>query len=184
MKKQYLALIGMLGFSQACDAQNIVLKHHFDISGVVVASTCSVSVESNGSQNGVVDFGQYNQAKEKGGVTKSFSVKLYENGASKPGCSAFYAGIGDISLAFGNQGQLDRKGVVTHGAGNGIRIAITATDSEASNHKVITSDNSKIMYPKEFSTKGIFNFSAKTEGLDVAKPGDYHGALSLVVSYK
>lgn len=184
MKKRYLALVGLLVATHVYASEIIVLRHQFNISGVVVASTCSVSVESEGSQDGVINFGQYNQAKEEGGLTKPFSVKLYEIGASEPGCSAFLAGIGDVSLTFGNQGQLDTKGVVTHGAGDNIRVAITAIDTEASNHKVITSKNAKLTYPKIFSTKGVFNFNAKAEGLDAATLGDYRGSLSLVVSYK
>ncbi|ARR51830.1 type 1 fimbrial protein (plasmid) [Photobacterium damselae subsp. damselae] len=184
MKKRYLALVGLLVAVHTYASDYIVLRRQFNISGVVVASACSVSVESEGSQNGVINFGQYNQAKEKGGLIKPFSIKLYEIGASVPGCSAFLAGIGDVSLTFGEQGQLDTQGVVTHGAGNNIRVAITAVDNEASHHKVITSKNAKLMYPKIFSTRGVFNFNAKAEGLDSATPGDYRGSLSLVVSYK
>lgn len=139
MKKRYLALAGLLGVTHAYASENIVLRHQYNISGVVVASACSVSIESEGSKDGVINFGQYNQAKDEGGTTKPFSVKLYEVGASEPGCSAFLAGIGDVSLTFGNTGQLDTQGVVTHGAGGNIRVAITAVDTEASNHKVITS---------------------------------------------
>ncbi|MGR5241673.1 fimbrial protein [Photobacterium damselae] len=154
------------------------------MSGIVVASACSVVVESGASQLGVIDFGQYNQAKTEGGVNKAFSVKLYELGSTTPGCSAFQAGSGAVTLKFGDQGQLDNQGVITRGAGDNIRIAISATDGEASNQETITSKNSALSYSKEFAVKGNFGFNAKAEGLDSAIPGDYSGSLSLVVTYK
>ncbi|EOA8958781.1 fimbrial protein [Vibrio harveyi] len=184
MKKQCILLIGILSAASVYANTEVLFKHQFDISGVVVASSCSVTVESGTSKRGLINFGQYNQSKSEGDLTQPFSVKLYEPGSSTPGCSAFWAGSRLVTLKFGDQGQLDARGVVTRGAGDDIRIAITSTDREASNQDVISSKNSVLAYPQDFATKGVFGFSAKAEGLDSAMPGDYRGSLSLVVSYK
>lgn len=46
------------------------------------------------------------------------------------GCSAFEVGL-VAALDFVNPGQLDAGGVVTRGAGDGIRVDIRAVDAEA-----------------------------------------------------
>lgn len=187
MKKRYLILIGLLSMANAHAAQNVLLKKQISIAGTVVASSCSVSIETGTSRVGFLDFGEYNQSSRSGGITKPFVVKLFENGATSPGCSAFYAGGEFVSIEFGDKGnqQLDERGVITKGAGDNIRIAITSTDTgKVSNQDAITSKNSILKYPRDFAVKGQFGFNAHANGLDVAKAGRYSGSLSLVVSYK
>lgn len=185
MKRQNLILIGLLSVTSAHVTPEVLLKHQIDVKGVVVASSCSVVVESDSSRSGVISFGEYNQAQKAEIVNKSFTVKLFESGTpSSPGCSAFLAGSGFVSVKFGDQGQLDERGVVTRGGGDNIRIEVRATDPEASNRDPVTSENSVLMYSKEFAQKGIFGFEAEAKGLDTAMPGAYRGSLSLVVSYK
>ncbi|WP_139070183.1 fimbrial protein [Aliivibrio fischeri] len=187
MKKYYFVLFGMLSLSVAHAAPEVLLKNQLNINGVVVGSACSVVIESGASRGGVIDFGQYNQNQRSGGVSKLFFVKLFENNAATPGCSAFLAGSGLVSLAFGDASskQLDERGVITKGAGDNIRIAISSTDTgKVNNQKIITSQNNVLKYPQEFASKGMFGFNAKAEGLDDASSGSYHGSLSLVVSYK
>lgn len=61
---------------------------------------------------------------------RDFTVRVYESGAMVKGCSAFEVGL-VAALDFGNPGQLDAGGVVTRGAGDGIRVDIRAVDAEA-----------------------------------------------------
>ncbi|WP_081251077.1 type 1 fimbrial protein [Aliivibrio fischeri] len=187
MKKYYFVLLSAFCLPVAHATPEILLKSKLNIGGVVVGSACSVIVESGTSRNGRIDFGQYNQELRIGGSSKLFSVKLFENNAGVPGCSAFLAGSGLVSLAFGDTSskQLDEKGVITRGAGGNVRIAISSTDTgKVSNQRIITANNSVLKYPQEFASKGVFGFNAKVEGLDSAAAGRYQGSLSLVVSYK
>ena len=174
--------------SRASQAESLELfSSEFRISGVVVSSVCSVKVENNTSTSGVIGFGQYNKAAQSGlNERQVFSVKLYESQSKLLGCSAFLAGSSDVSLKFGdaNSGQLDSLGVVTFGAGDGVRIAITSTNLEASNNNVITSNNSILTYPSSFAVKGEFGFEANVKGLSDAAPGTYSGTLSLTVEYQ
>ncbi|WP_210451473.1 hypothetical protein, partial [Vibrio crassostreae] len=169
--------------AESLDIFNSVLR----ISGVVVSSVCSVEVESDTPTYGVIDFGQYNKSARSGvNERQAFSVKLYESQSALPGCSAFLAGSNHVSLKFGDamSGQLDSVGVVAYGAGGGVRIAVTATNLEASNNNVITSNNSELTYPTDFAIKGEFGFEANVLGLSEAIPGTYSGALSLTLEYQ
>ncbi|WP_052697147.1 fimbrial protein [Vibrio vulnificus] len=162
----------------------VLFKSQINVTGIVVASVCSVEVESDASKSGVISFGQYDQSTHLGELDKRFDIKLYESGATTPGCSAFSTSSGLVSVRFGDQGQLNSRGVVVRGAGDNISIAITATDNQASNKDIITSSNAVLTYPQDFSEKGVFGFNAKIEGLDSATPGGYQGTLSVVVSYE
>ncbi|MEM5507214.1 fimbrial protein [Shewanella frigidimarina] len=158
------------------------------VSGVVVSSICSVEVEHNASNSGVINFGEHNKATQSGiNSEQLFWVKLYENQSTSPGCSAFALGSNRVSLKFGDRivGQLDGLGVVTHGAGDGVRIAISSTDSEkVSSTNVITANHSELFYSQIFASKGVFGFRANAVHLELATPGTYSGALSLTVSYQ
>jgi type 1 fimbria pilin len=165
----------------------VTLRKTIFFDGVVVGSTCKVSVESEGSARGVVDFGNYNKSVNSGSALKRFRVIVSENNTASPGCQAFLAGNEMVKLKFGdeNSKQLDRYGVVTKGAGDLVRIAIYSEDTgQVSNTNKINSSNNVLLYPKSFAAKGVFSFRALAEGLETATPGSYSGTLSLVVTYK
>ncbi|EEX66675.1 hypothetical protein [Vibrio metoecus] len=163
------------------------MKTTVAIDGIVVGSSCSVVVDNGVSRSGVVDFGLYNTAMRDGPVDKPFQIKLYEKGSTEPGCSAFLAGSGLVTFSFGDESaeQLDRQGVVTRGAGGGVRIAITSTDvGKVSSTQVVNSSMPKLTYSRDFASLGVFGFNARAIGLESASAGSYHGSLSLVISYQ
>ncbi len=184
---QCLFLLGVLLLSATAHSESLLFKTTVSFDGVVVSSACSVEVDNGVSRSGVIDFGLYNTTKQVSSVIKPFKVKLYENGSSVVGCSAFLAGSGLVKFTFGDRaaGQLDSRGVVTRGAGDGVRIAITSTDiGEVNSTQAITSSLSELTYPREFASRGVFGFNAQAIGLESASAGSYHGSLSLVVSYQ
>ena len=164
-----------------------LLKAIVEIDGVVVGSVCSVQIDNGVSRSGIIDFGLYSTSTRGGAIEKPFQIKLYENGSVSPGCSAFLAGSGLVTFSFGDKeaGQLDKRGVVTRGAGDGVRIAIASTDiGKVSSTQVINSTMPNLVYPKDFASLGVFGFNARVVGLESASAGSYHGSLSLVVSYQ
>ena len=187
MKQSWLFILCLFPM-MAVASPTLALSSHIHINGVVVASTCSITIDGGASRPGLIDFGNYNKSMANNGTkNKPFAIKLYEENASIPGCSAFLAGRERVTFSFGDGSgnQLDKRGVITKGAGNNIRIAISSTDNkEVSNNNKITSNNAVLTYPKTFAAKGVFGFMATTEGLDSAKVGQYHGTLSLVVTYQ
>lgn len=183
---KYVWLLSSL-VSVAAYAESPLLKTTVSIDGIVVGSSCSVVVDNGVSRSGVIDFGLYNTAMRSGPVDKPFQIKLYEKGSVDAGCSAFLAGSGLVTFSFGDKeaGQLDKQGVVTQGAGDGVRIAITSTDiGKVSSTQVVSSVMPKLTYPKDFASLGVFGFNARAVGLESASAGSYHGSLSLVVSYQ
>lgn len=187
MKSLYLLLLMWLGTSIAYAAPEMLLKSRIHVEGIVVGSACSVVIESGTSRSGVIDFGRYNKALRTGALNKLFSIKLFENKDTTPGCSAFLAGSELVTLTFGDRStnQLDELGVITRGAGDSVRIAISSTDAgKVSNQSKITSKNMALTYPQDFAAKGVFGFNARVEQLEGATTGDYHGSLSLVVTYQ
>ena len=97
----------------------------------VVASACHVVVDVDSTGNsGRLTFGTYRKSTGASVPPRDFAVRLYESGATVQGCSAFKAGR-VATLDFGNPGQLDAGGVVTRGAGDGIRVDVRAVDAEA-----------------------------------------------------
>ncbi|QUM88181.1 type 1 fimbrial protein [Moritella sp. 36] len=186
MGKIYLLLLIMLNVPVVYAESEILLRSQLYVEGFVVGSTCSVKIEGNNGS--MIDFGEYNQASQTGLRTVPFFVKLFQDDPSSPGCDAFMGTPGRVTLKFGGDStnQLDESGVVTHGAGGDIRIAITSTDEKAnvdSKGKII-SGHSELTYSKDFAQEGVFSFSARAEGLQEADAGRYHGSLSLVMSYK
>ncbi|EAY6136453.1 fimbrial protein, partial [Salmonella enterica] len=91
----------------------------------VVASACHVSVNADGAGGSRLTFGAYRKSTAAPVPPRDFTVHLYETGATVQGCSAFKAGR-IATLDFGNPGQLDGAGVVTRGAGDGIRVDVRA----------------------------------------------------------
>lgn len=184
----FLLIFLVTGASSAFAAPETILKKRVSVEAVVVSSACSVSIDGgSGARSNQISFGQYNKSLRSGVLSRDFSIKLFERGATTPGCSAFLAGSGLVSLNFGydSPGQLDAEGVVTTGVGSGVRILVSSTDSgEASSLAPITSSNKVIRYSTAFATRGVFGFNAQVKGLDRAKAGDYRGKLSVMVSYK
>ncbi|WP_426347877.1 fimbrial protein [Cronobacter universalis] len=149
----------------------------------VVASACHVVVDANGTNNSRLTFGTYRKSTAAPVPPRDFTVRLYEPGASVQGCSAFLAGQ-TATLSFGNPGQLDAAGVITKGAGNGIRIDVRALDAQADFRGRLTQQNHDINYPVDFASKGQFRFRAQPIFPADAKAGEYSGALTFVVTYQ
>jgi len=173
--------------SPAVVASELSFENHISIIGTAVSSACSVTIESGSSQNGIVDFGIYDKSAQIGTVNEYFSLNIRESGSNSNGCSAFKAGNNLVTVSFGDSGnnQLDDEGVITHGAGDGVRIEIVATDkNEASSLKPITINNNHIQYKQAFALNGKFNYMATAKHLDSASVGDYYGSLSVVFTYK
>ena len=114
---------------------------------------------------------------------RDFTVRLYETGATVQGCSAFLAGQ-VATLNFGNPGQLDAGGVVTRGAGDGIRVDVRAVDDQADYSGGLTQDRHLVSYPVDFAARGQFRFRAQPVFPASVKAGEYSGALTFVVTYQ
>lgn len=150
----------------------------------VVASSCHVVVDADSIGNGAqLMFSTYRKPTGVGGEARDFTVRLYESGSTVQGCSAFYAGQ-VATLDFGNPGQLDAGGVVTRGAGDGIRVDVRAVDEQADYRGSLTQDNHSVNYPVEFAAKGQFRFRAQPVFPANVKAGEYTGALTFVVTYQ
>ncbi|HDC2222982.1 TPA: type 1 fimbrial protein [Salmonella enterica] len=149
----------------------------------VVASACHVSVNADGAGGSRLTFGTYRKSTAAPVPPRDFTVHLYETGATVQGCSAFKAGR-IATLDFGNPGQLDGAGVVTRGAGDGIRVDVRAVDPLADYHGRLTRDNHSVNYPVTFASQGQFRFRAQPVFPADVKAGEYTGALTFVVSYQ
>lgn len=149
----------------------------------MVASACHVVVDADSTgNNGQVTFGIYRKSTGTPVPPRDFTVKLYESGATVQGCSAFLAGM-VATLDFGNPGQLDAIGVVTHGAGDGIRVDVRAVDASADYRDRLTQDTHSVNYPVDFAARGQFRFRAQPIFPANVKAGEYTGALTFVVTY-
>lgn len=148
----------------------------------VVASACHAVVEADMAGDNLLTFSTFRKS-DNGQVTpRKFTIRLYESGSNVQGCSAFLAGQ-IATLQFGNPGQLDTGGVVTKGAGDGVRIDVRADDYQADYRNRLTDRNNVINYPVTFASGGQFNFEAKPIIPSDVKAGEYSGALSFVVVY-
>ncbi|RIQ16004.1 fimbrial protein, partial [Salmonella enterica] len=121
----------------------------------VVASACHVVVDAEGTSSSRLIFGTYRKSSAVSVPPRDFTVRLYESGATVQGCSAFLAGQ-IATLDFGNPGQLDAAGVVTHGAGDGIRIDVRAVDAQADTHGRLTQATHTVNYPVDFAARGQY----------------------------
>lgn len=181
MRKLCLQLaIATVFFSLSGYASNI---QRTIITADVVASACHISVDADGSGQNSITFDTYHKSSGEKIQSREFTIRMYETGATVLGCSAFLSGK-QATLEFGNPGQLDSGGVVTRGAGDGIRIEVRGNDSQADYKGPITSDNSKVNYPVDFAAKGLFRFKAQPLIPNNVKAGEYTGALSFVVTYQ
>lgn len=150
----------------------------------IIASACHVVVDADSTGNsGQLTFGTYRKSTGASVPPRDFTVRLYESGATVQGCSAFKAGQ-VATLDFGNPGQLDAGGVVTRGAGDGIRVDVRAVDVQADYRGRLTQDSHSVNYPVEFAAKGQFRFRAQPVFPANVKAGEYTGALTFVVTYQ
>ncbi|HFK7294156.1 type 1 fimbrial protein [Escherichia marmotae] len=150
----------------------------------VVASACHVVVDADSSGNSSrLTFETYRKSTGAPVSPRDFTVRLYESGATVQGCSAFKAGQ-IATLDFGNPGQLDAGGVVTRGAGDGIRVDVRAVDTQADYRGRLTQESHSVNYPVEFAAKGQFRFRAQPVFPVDVKAGEYTGALTFVVTYQ
>ncbi|HCR3451319.1 TPA: fimbrial protein [Citrobacter werkmanii] len=152
--------------------------------GSLVASACRVEV--NGRQGDtLVTFPEYSKGLRNTITPEEILIRLYDDGATVAGCSAFRAGS-LVRISFGNPGQLDAGGVVTTGAGDRIRIQVSALDNQASHKNTITdaAERSSVTYPVDFAARGLLRFAAVPTGLGDAQAGEYTGELAFVISYE
>ena len=171
-----IVLLGVSFFSFASVQRTI-------FSADVVASACHVVIDGNGAGQGQLTFDTFRKSSGVSVQPREFTVRLYENGATVQGCSAFQAGQ-VATLDFGNPGQLDAAGVVTRGAGDGIRVDVRAVDAQADYRDRITQTSHTVNYPVDFATKGQFRFRAQPVMPADVKAGEYTGALAFVVTYQ
>ena len=111
-----------------------------------------VDADSTGN-SGRLKFGTYRKSTGGAVSPRDFTVRVYESGAMVKGYSAFKAGL-VAALDFGNPGQLDAGGVVTRGAGDGIRVDIRAVDAEADYRGRLTEGYHSVNYPLDFAVRG------------------------------
>lgn len=150
----------------------------------VVSSACHVVVDADSTGNsGRLIFGTYRKSTGASVPPRDFTVRLYEPGATLQGCSAFKAGQ-VATLNFGNPGQLDAGGVVTRGAGDGIRVDVRAVDAQADYRGRLTQDSHLVNYPVDFAARGQFRFRAQPVFPTNVTTGEYTGALTFVVTYQ
>lgn len=183
MKKviKFIFLLASIGEACAITPGTMVQRTLF--SADVVSSACHVVVEAVGNGGSRLTFDTYRKSTAAAVPPRDFILRLYESGATVQGCSAFQ--VGQVaSLEFGNPGQLDAGGVVTRGAGNGIRVAVKALDAQADFRGRLTEANSHVNYPVDFAAKGQFSFRAQPVIPSGVKAGEYSGALSFVVIYQ
>lgn len=172
-----LSLVLVVGSACAADIQRTVF------SADVVASPCHVVVDVEGARDGNLVFEPFHKSTKATVLPRDFTVSLYESGTAAPGCSAFQFGQ-LATIEFGNPGQLDAGGVVTRGAGDGVRIDVRAVDAQADYRATVTEGAHKVNYPVEFAAKGAFRFRAQPVIPKDVKAGEYSGALAFVISYQ
>lgn len=149
----------------------------------VVASACHVQVDADGAGNNLLTFSPYRKSTGAAISPRDFTIRLYESGATVQGCSAFLTGQ-IATLQFGNPGQLDEGGVVTRGAGDGVRIEVRAADGVADWRERLTMGHDRVNYPINFAAQGQFRFTAQPVFPSNVRAGEYDGALSFVVIYQ
>lgn len=178
-----IGISGLFLILPSWSAEQMLLRSRVNINAQVVASSCRVVVQADGMNNSTLSLGTYNKATGAGGEAKPFSIWLFEDGSMSVGCSALLVGA-IATVRFGNSGQLDDGGVVTRGAGDGVRVEVRALDSEADFRDAITLSADSVRYPVDFAAKGVLRFQAQPVYLDKSQVGQYSGSLAFVVSYQ
>lgn len=179
MKKILLLLLPFF----ISEVTNASLIQRTIISADVVASACHIKVDADGNGNNRLVFNTYRKSTATPVPSVEFTIQMYETGASIRGCSAFT--VGHIAtIDFGNPGQLDSSGVVTRGAGDGVRIDVRAVDAEADYKDLLTQEKHIVNYPVVFSSKGTFRFRAQPIFPSDVKSGEYSGSLTFSILYQ
>lgn len=175
-----LALAGLL----SVQAAEPLFTTRIVLDGSLVAAACRVEVNGSNGET-LVTFPEYSKGLRNTIAPEEILIRLYDDGATVAGCSAFRAG-NLVRISFGNPGQLDEHGVVTTGAGDRVRILVSALDNQASHKNTITDapDRNAVTYPVDFATRGLLRFAAVPSGLDSAQAGEYSGQLAFVISYE
>lgn len=182
-RQKYMA--GMLLMSLSLSAvatEERVMTQRLVVNATAVASACRVVVEADGLGNNQLSLGVYNKALGGEAQAKRFTLWMYEEGATVPGCSAFMVGP-YASVEFGNPGQLDDAGVMTRGAGDQVRIDVRAIDEQADYRGRLNASQRSVKYPASFAAQGQLGFEARPLNVEHASAGEYRGTLSFVVSY-
>lgn len=172
------SLLSFVSYSNPTSTSSSII-----LDAIIVASTCSVVVEST-DRGGHLTFPVYD--KSVGAQTlqpMDFSLVVYEENDSTPGCSAFDVGS-TVSIQFGDAGQLDAQGVVTIGAGDAIRVAVQAVDREAGYQGVLNEMKNTVTYDAKFAVAGEFKYQAWLMNIEHAQAGEYQGSLSFLVTYQ
>ncbi|RBQ41295.1 fimbrial protein [Escherichia coli] len=179
---RHLSLLVILFLAGSGGAQSAIQKTIFNAD--VVASACHVVVDADNSGNsGRLTFDIYRKSIAAPVTPRDFIIRLYESGATVQGCSAFKTGQ-VATLDFGNPGQLDAGGVVTRGAGDGVRVDVRAVDTQADYRGRLTQESHSVNYPIDFASRGQFRFRAQPVFPVDVKTGAYTGALTFVVTYQ
>ncbi|ATZ10204.1 fimbrial protein [Erwinia amylovora] len=173
----------LAGAGEACAIAPGTMVQRTLFSADVVSSACHVVVEAVGGGGSRLIFDNYRKSIAAAVPPRDFIVRLFEPGATVQGCSAFLAGQ-IATMDFGNPGQLDAGGVVTRGAGDGIRVEVRALDAQADFRGRLTQENHSVNYPVDFAAKGQLRFRAQSVIPHGVKAGEYSGALSFVVIYQ
>lgn len=177
-----LLLFIFLPLMVQAEVKNFPIRHVI-FNANIVASACHVRVDADGIGNNLLTFATYNKSTMTAVAPSLFTINLFESGASIQGCSAFR--VGQIAtLQFGNPGQTDAAGVITRGAGDGVRIVIRAADNQADWRESITSEHDAVNYPVDFAVRGLFRFTAQPIFPAGVRAGEYDGVLSFVVTYQ
>lgn len=180
--RKYLPVFIFLPFLVQADI-NSFSSQRVIFSADVVASACHVRVDADGAGNNLLTFSNYNKSTGVEVPLRGFTIRLFESGATVQGCSAFLAGH-VATLQFGNPGQLDAVGVITRGAGDGVRVDVRAVDGQADWRTRLTEGHATVNYPVDFAVGGQFRFAAQPVFPADVKAGEYTGALSFVVTYQ
>ncbi|HEN3635326.1 TPA: fimbrial protein, partial [Yersinia enterocolitica] len=149
--------------------------HRIFFNADVVASSCHAVVETDMEGNNLLTFSTFRKSNDEYVLPRKFTIRLYESGSTVQGCTAFLAGQ-IATIQFGNPGQLDSGGVVTKGAGDGIRIDVRAKDPQADYRNKLTDMDNIINYPVSFAADGQFNFEAKPIIPADVRAGEYSGS--------
>ncbi|GAL14522.1 hypothetical protein JCM19233_5534 [Vibrio astriarenae] len=162
-----------------------VSRNRVVFTGMLKVPTCSYDILAEGISSNNIDFGNIH-ADYLDKSPRYFSIVITENDSDKLGCSSLEMISDVVTVSFGdnNNDQIDLNGVITHGAGDGIRVRIKAIDSFASNNDYINSENKTIHYSSEDLSGGLARYSAEllySSGRPA--PGSFSGTVSVVIAY-
>lgn len=174
----------LAGTSFALWAQAPLFSTRVIVEGELTAAACRVEINGRPGEARIT-FPEYHKGLRNLIAPQEIQIRLFDDGATVQGCSAFRAG-NLVRMNFGNPGQLDERGVVTTGAGDRVRIHVSALDEEASHRNIITDSGGRdqVTWPAAFAARGLLRFQAVPSGLEDAQAGEYTGQLSFVLTYE